>query len=68
MKVAEFQRQAEREFQAQAEPSPPAGEPVELPRILDPGDPLATARRFVADEFTPDGKQLIFPHRGEFFT
>lgn len=68
MKIDTLTRQAVRHFETEAEPSPPSGEPAEMPRILDPSDPLATARRFVADEFTPDGKQLIFHHRGEFFT
>ncbi len=67
MKVAEFQRQAEREFQAQAEPSSSPAEPAEMPRILDPSDPLATARRFVAEKYTRGNRPILFRHNGDFF-
>ena len=40
---------------------------VSLPRILDPADPLATARRCVAEEFMCDGARVLHYYRGEFF-
>ena len=40
---------------------------TELPRVLDRGDPLACGRRFLADEFTRDGKVILYRHRGDFY-
>ena len=41
---------------------------TELPRILDRADPLDSARRFLGDKFTRDGQQMLYLHRGRFFS
>ena len=41
---------------------------TELPRILDCSDPLASARLFLADEFNHDDHQILYHHRGQFFS
>ncbi len=41
-------------------------QPFQLPRILDPADPLANARRFMAERYTLSGAALLYHHRGEF--
>ena len=38
-----------------------------LPLVLNPSDPLANARRFLADKFTRDDRVTLYHHRGEFF-
>ena len=43
-----------------------APDPV-CPVILDPRDPMAIARRFVADKFTVDGHPALRRYREEFF-
>jgi putative DNA primase/helicase len=35
--------------------------------ILDPRDPIKSARSFVADAFTTDGQRCLHHHRGEFY-
>ena len=37
------------------------------PLVLDRADPLANARRFLADEFTTDNRQTLHHHRDEFY-
>ena len=52
-----------------AEPKPqPKSSALVIPRVLDPSDPLATARRFVAEEFTLDKVRLLHHHHGDFFS
>ena len=76
---AEFERKATAAFMANPELMAPTTETttvnetadgnaaIELPRVLDPANPLANARRFVADIFTRDDRSTLYHHRGEFF-
>ena len=45
----------------------PSKTTVTIPRILDPADPLGTARRLAAECFSRDGYSLLHYHRGDFF-
>ena len=77
---AEFERRAAAAFTAEPpgeadkpaaemkESPTAAGSTEELPLVLNPSDPLANARRFVADIFTRDDRATLVHHRGEFFT
>ena len=70
---AEFESAATRHLMSDAETLTPneaadGKTTTELPRILDRGDPLACARRFLADEFNRDNHQILYHHRDQFFS
>ena len=70
---AEFESAATRHLMSDAETLTPneaadGKTTTELPRILDRGDPLACARRFLADQFTRDDHQMLYRHRDQFFS
>ena len=70
---AEFESAATRHLMSDAETLTPneaadGKTTTELPRILDRGDPLACARRFLAGEFNRDNHQILYHHRDQFFT
>ena len=63
---AEFEKRAVAHFMKEPESAStnaPDGNDdatTELPRILDRGDLLACARRFLADRFTRDDQQMLY--------
>ena len=68
---AEFEKPAVAHFMKEPESAAPDGTSgdadaptTEFPRILDRGDPLACARRFLADKFSCDDHQTLYHHRG----
>ena len=70
---AGFNRRAEKHYMTADPPAKSGADPIEpndaeeLPLVLDSADPLANARRFVADAFTRDDRSTLYHHRGEFF-
>ncbi len=70
---AAFERRTVQHFMTSDPPAKSGAGPVEpkdaeeIPLVLDAADPLANARRFVANTFTRDDRSTLYHHRGEFF-
>jgi putative DNA primase/helicase len=70
VKVAAFQRTAVSHFMREADQDPPRtveNDTATVPLVLDPHDPMATARRLLADRFTYKGTRILHHHRAGFY-
>ena len=61
--VSHFMHEADQNNPPTTEEDPTGKAPL----VLDPRDPMATARRLLADEFTHKGTRILHRHRDEFY-